>query len=89
MSIYRRKSVLAEAIQWFEYLGEIQGVYVIVQCGAPTYFIETVNGTVEITDGDWIVEDEYYAKTVIKDGKFKEQYELWEFEDADLPPNND
>jgi hypothetical protein len=77
---FRKKPLIVEAEQWFPFTdvaGVVWGEYWdfeqgILKQGA---ILRTLEGTFEVTDGDWIVTGVKGEKWPVKDEIFRESYE--------------
>ena len=95
MAKYRKKPVVIEAFQWFEEMGEIGSVVAglksasggrVYVSAAHGFGINTLEGWLHVTDGDWIIRgiagECYPCKPTI----FEATYEPMEPADEPAPP---
>ena len=84
---FRKKPIVIDAEQWFENMGEAVGVYLqteemlyemgmrFVKPVKSKYVINTLEGTYDVIDGDWIITGIKGEKYPCKPDIFEQTYE--------------
>jgi len=93
MAKYRKRPIYVEAFRWTidvvpDWWRDFKGLEVdVAQCIA----IIPVDKDTKIyaSPGDWITREDDGFISVWSPSVFAKLYELWEFEDVDLPPDGD
>jgi len=78
MAKYRKKSIVADAEQFFPHkLEYLIGVFMVPHpdTKAPVYFIQTLEGDMRLEVGDWVITGVKGEKYICKDDIFKMTYE--------------
>lgn len=74
MAKYRKRPIIIEAEQWFPGK-EIQGIYPKFPSGKKVFLIDTLEGTLTVTEGDWIITGVNGEKYPCKPDIFEKSYE--------------
>lgn len=76
---FRKRPIIIEAEQWVRGK-EIEGVYCVhceneIGVWEETFFIDTLEGRMKVSDGDWIITGVEGERYPCKDSIFKASYE--------------
>ena len=81
MAKFRKKPIIIEAEQWFPGI-RIEGLEIGGYFGDPDAYIETLEGVMKLSPGDWIITGIKGEKYPCKPDIFKATYELVEEENS-------
>lgn len=73
---YRKKPIVIEAFQWFPEMGAVGGLSLHhLHDGSSAYFIETLEGLMHVSPGDYIITGVAGEKYPCKPSIFEQTYE--------------
>lgn len=74
MAKFRKRPILVDAVQWFPWT-DIEGVFDNEEDGTGVHFINTLEGLMEVSPGDWIVTGVKGERYPVKPDIFEITYE--------------
>ncbi|MHB1059880.1 MAG: hypothetical protein ACYC0F_18560 [Rhodanobacter sp.] len=78
---FKKKPIIIEAEQWFagkEIEGVEEKIEYVIGCACKTYFVNTLEGNMKVSDGDWIITGVNGEKYPCKPDIFEKTYECCE-----------